>query len=138
MSWPSCASAAEVISELAMKAMLAQVENLNWVIEIGSTTRSAFERLKVYRKCSKQLCDPSVALEHPQSRTHGSPNVDVIVLVHAQKICPKKEISRTLSESRLTALSLIPSTCSIRLNWHSAFQPSDQREFPFPHGLHFD
>lgn len=68
-----------------MKAMLAQVENLNWVIEIGSTTRSAFKSLKVYRKCSKQLCDPSVAIEHLSSRTHLSPKVHLIVSVHTLK-----------------------------------------------------
>ena len=48
------------------------------------------------------------------------------------KICPKKEISRTLSESRLTALSLIPSNMLVSLKLALGFSAQRPERVPFP------
>ena len=52
--------------------------------------------------------------------------------VQAEKICPKKEISRTLSESRLTALSLIPSNMLVSLKLALGFSAQRPERVPFP------
>lgn len=58
--------------------------------------------------------------------------------VQAQKICPKKEISRTLSESRLTALSLIPSNMLESLKLALGFSAQRLYRVPFLYSLNFD
>jgi hypothetical protein len=58
--------------------------------------------------------------------------------VQAQKICPKKEISRTLSESRLTALSLIPSNMLVSLKLALGFSAQRPERVPFPSQSNFD